>query len=363
MFKKDGILFFNQWGGDTVEQMIDYYLENEDIRTIFFNGMWEYEVGYYMVMSDSKIPQFHRAIKKRKTKVVCILGSDDGIYDFYNNTNTVFEDNTIIYHYSTFFLRYSYFNMKRLVDYHAEVGVFNYENMDRLFISLTNKAHYHRAQLMDTIFKYGLNEHGYLSWMEPDAGNYEFKYWKPEKLILDVEYEKFLDCYMTVPEEMYKSFISVVSESTMEVPFITEKTYMAIMLERPFLVWGCPEINKKLETMGFLLFDEIFDYSFDLEINDGIRLEGLVENLKRLKGENYTELRNKIYHKLIYNKNHLKNIAENREMIPDILVEYAKIANKDENFIDLTVEYEELDKIPKYSDYEVTIRDKRFFLR
>lgn len=362
MFETNGILFYHQWSGISLKDTLNYYLNNKHIHTVFFNGMNEFELGWYLVMDDTNVKTFNREVKKRRTKVIYVVGSNDGVHNFYNKTMTVFDANTIIYHFSTFFLRNTYFIMKNVNPNYVKTGIYKYENMNKLFISLNNKAHNHRCKMMDNFFKNDLDKEGYLTWMEPET-NYNFKYWIPEKLILEDDYDRHKDSYRTIPDEMFTTFISVVSESTMNVPFITEKTIIPIILEKPVLIWGCPEINKELSRMGFLLFDEIFDYSFDSEIDDDKRLDGLMQNLINLKNEDFSKLREKIEYKLIYNKNHLKKISENREMIPDILVKYAKISNKsDDSFMDLTVDYHKLDTIPLFKEYDVTIRDKSFFL-
>jgi hypothetical protein len=57
--------------------------------------------------------------------------------------------------------------------------------------------------------------------------------------------------------------------------------------------------------MGFVNYDEIFDYSFDTEPDLHIRYEKIIENVKRLSvlsREELTELYKKLWPKVIHNK-------------------------------------------------------------
>ena len=85
-----------------------------------------------------------------------------------------------------------------------------------------------------------------------------------------------------VPLEYYQSNCDLVLESTIETLFITEKTWKPIVFKKPFLVWGGQGLHAKLKDLGFELYDELFDYSFDGGVFDPNwrRLGRLCESIK-----------------------------------------------------------------------------------
>jgi len=85
-----------------------------------------------------------------------------------------------------------------------------------------------------------------------------------------------------VPLEYYQSNCDLVLESTIDTLFITEKTWKPIVFKKPFLVWGGQGLHAKLKDLGFELYDELFDYSFDGGVFDPNwrRLGRLCESIK-----------------------------------------------------------------------------------
>jgi hypothetical protein len=121
--------------------------------------------------------------------------------------------------------------------------------------------------------------------------------------------------------------MSLVGESSMYIPFVTEKTYRPILLKHPFLCYGAKNQNKEITKYGFELYDEIFDYDFDSKNHISDRIRGIIDNLNNLKNENYYDLYKKIEPKLIYNKNHALKIRENDNFNPYVEF-YEKYSNK-----------------------------------
>ena len=65
--------------------------------------------------------------------------------------------------------------------------------------------------------------------------------------------------------------------SQIDTLFITEKTWKPIVFKKPFLVWGGKGIHTKLKELGFELYEELFDYSFD---NSSSRLDDLCNTIQ-----------------------------------------------------------------------------------
>ena len=59
-----------------------------------------------------------------------------------------------------------------------------------------------------------------------------------------------------------KPFFQLVSETTTNHFFLTEKTVKPLLLKQPFLVFGNVGFHKKLKDYGFKLYDEVFNYDF-----------------------------------------------------------------------------------------------------
>jgi len=64
--------------------------------------------------------------------------------------------------------------------------------------------------------------------------------------------------------------------------FFSEKTFRPIALMQPFLIFGQPGCNKKLEQFGFKLFYDVFDYEFDTIEDTKKRYLAIIDNCKRV---------------------------------------------------------------------------------
>ena len=158
---------------------------------------------------------------------------------------------------------------------------------------------------------------------------FKFKYWEERYMNIDGYRMKefgFKDEYTDMIMEP-NCFMSLVGESSMYIPFVTEKTYRPILLKHPFLCYGAKNQNKEITKYGFKLYDEIFDYDFDSKDDINDRITGIIDNLNNLKNENYYDLYKKIESKLNYNKNHALKMRKNDEFNPYVEF-YEKYSNR-----------------------------------
>ena len=84
--------------------------------------------------------------------------------------------------------------------------------------------------------------------------------------------------------KIYKDIaVEIVCETntTPETFFITEKTFRPIAYGKLFLVIGSPNFELNLKRMGFDIFDDIIDKSYDSESSYG-RVDAVFESLKKL---------------------------------------------------------------------------------
>lgn len=174
-----------------------------------------------------------------------------------------------------------------------------------LYISMNHLAHPHRCMMMDILAKHNMIAHGKIAWRDiiryfdndrtdvPDSirlGFYKYQYWTPERMYLDQEEVKSNINQEILPTQYKNSFMQLVCESTTDLFFLTEKTATALLYNKIFLTVGSKDFHKNLVDMGFKLYDNLFDYSFDSLDNEWDRIEGVVENIKRYKDMPMTDL-------------------------------------------------------------------------
>lgn len=164
----------------------------------------------------------------------------------------------------------------------------------RLFVSQNARPHPHRCFFMDTIAEYDLIDSGYITWRgdeelikgSPNPNKYPFKYWTPEI----IQPDGGLDESCCIPQ--YKdAFMDLISESTSDILYFTEKTARPIMNLRPFLVQSGQYAHARLrDDFGYAMYDEIFDYSFDSEPDENARTRGLMEQVAQYRDASKEEL-------------------------------------------------------------------------
>ena len=182
-----------------------------------------------------------------------------------------------------------------------------------LYISLNGRGRPHRCIFIDTLAKLNLIELGVVSWLDtslellkygdknrtelpPDTlqsvvQGYKYKYWTPKRLIIDQQVTNLTQFKQELlPDQYFHSFMQVVTETSDTGFFITEKTAVPLLFNKPFVVLGCKHFHKHLQTLGFELYDEVFDYSFDEEDDVTVRCELIAQNINKLKNKTMLEL-------------------------------------------------------------------------
>jgi hypothetical protein len=183
--------------------------------------------------------------------------------------------------------------------------------IQHLFISMNNVAHYHRCVFIDLMAKHDLIDLGMISWRDVlreydnsrdtlpnnilesiQANVYSFKYWTPIRMILDqpLDGTSTVPNQYKIPEQYHNSFMQIVTESTTDRFFITEKTATPLFYNKLFLVVGSRYFHRNLKSLGFELYDELFDYMFDDEESIELRVEGVAQNLNKFRDKTNEEL-------------------------------------------------------------------------
>ena len=96
------------------------------------------------------------------------------------------------------------------------------------------------------------------------------------------------DLDFRIPIQMHESYFNIVMETFAwhQFCFFTEKTFKPMIAEKPFIICGTLYQNQYLKSLGFEIFPEIFDYSFEKipvksDYIEGF-LEGFVAEIKRV---------------------------------------------------------------------------------
>lgn len=217
-------------------------------------------------------------------------------------------------HLSYYYKKYdSFFYGKKIKDLKKNLKFKN------TFLCYNLEPHSHRCELIDKLYESGLFDYGEISWNKLNDTNHKFKFWEEKILKLDnFDSDPFQRSYHIIDNP---SFLYLASESRGDIPFITEKTFKPILIEQPFISLSGKLHHNKLKNFGFELYDEIFDYGFDNKESLEERINGIVDNIKNIKNENYIQLYEKIKDKIRHNKETAISIVENNLYIPKIVTE------------------------------------------
>lgn len=244
--------------------------------------------------------------------------------------------NVTIQHWGTYFL-------SDLLSYLAVTNDYltvNPETYTYPFISMNSKPHVHRSLMMDTLAKYNVIDEGAISWLETPYENevikegmltsvsrgYRYKYWTPVIKKLTERSEEVFN-YYHVPAEYLHAFAQLVVESSTDNQQVSEKTWMPVLYKKPFLTLAARNHHALLQDYGLLLYDELFDYSFDSEPDSALRAESIARNFQRLVNMSRSE-RDSLYTRMLpkieHNYNLATDMATDINRIPGVVLEAAK---------------------------------------
>ena len=261
-------------------------------------------------------------LNKNNVKLIVTFGSYPSSY--YNQQAQHF-NNIEIVHWHTYWLNWSMMCSSQL-DFNQTYTDFKYP-----YICLNNKNWIHRCMLVDELTGQGLLDKGIVTWNRFPARNpslYQFKHYNDEVRLISDDFETKLDSFL-IPDEYHQSFLHVIGEATTTTTLISEKTCLPILFKKPFVIMADQYFHQKLVDLGFELYDEIIDYSFDSEPDMLKRAEAIAINVKRISEQNTTELYQKIKAKAERNYNNYMRILKDVSYIPHIIRERVKQLESD----------------------------------
>ena len=295
------------------EQQYQFFqaLETEDYDTCVFFAAGEWE--YWVSGGDRIWSRLVEVIERRGKKIDVVTGAHKVL------SGEPVSPNIQVHHWDTHFIAYTIYDWKPILNDNTYLYPYVYMN---------NMAHTWRCHLMDLVSKRNLLKHGAVSWHNAIC-NYDWKYFKPIELKLTDSFDKnklTLDNIFTVPIEYGQSFAQLISETSISSIFMTEKTVIPLLAGKPFLVATTPGYHAFLQRLGFELYTEIFDYSFDVELDQEKRFEMVLDNFTEICSLPLLELPKyykKIENKIKYNQQHAMSLEHNQPKIIQDLPKHA----------------------------------------
>lgn len=322
LFIDHGIATWNAWrannGHNTSEEILSY-VKKYDLQKVIFYSQYEWAYWPDWPLSQAFYEIAHELYVQNK-KLTVVTGANEFFVKrpFFNIDLHFYPEHTMARQY------YNIFDKDRLAKHgvtREQRVISNIENIDYKyhFVSLNRRAHYHRMEMLDLLCKHNLIDNNAISWIGEAPFGYEYKYWTPKIMTLTDNFTEDLD-QSVFPAEYYNSFAQLVIESSTEALIVTDKTAAALIIGKPFLVASCPFFHEHLQSMGFELYNEIFDYSFDKVYNQTKRFDMIAENLVNLSKIPNSELRNlasKIRDKVEHNKKVFEKIVFDFDRFPE----------------------------------------------
>ena len=320
--------------GDYIQKgnfdMVIEHIIGKNVKEIFFWCGLEYAPSGDIEIEEYK--KFNIFCKQNNILFYFIFSTNDS--EYYTKYEQYNQSNFRILYWPTHLLHYTYHS---LIQKFNPIGNVR-NNFEKIFLNFNNRPRYHRCLTVDKLFENGLHEYGKISWNNLSekyfcnnsksfipVNGYNFRFWNES--IMKVDSYTFND----VTDEILETdtFMSLVSESTDELFFVSEKTFKPILTGQIFYCIGSKGQNLKLKQFGFKLYDDLFDYSFDMKDSLEERVDGAIKNIKNLIGKDLYELHSKVQHVIEFNKNRALEIVKHDPYVPIKFMEmFRKFPNK-----------------------------------
>jgi hypothetical protein len=301
-------LYYNPVDGINIDKIIsdiDKYLPQ---KIVIFNEL-EWEIRQFTL-------SFMQYLKDRNIEIEIVFGSFNEQYyvEFCNYLGIKHENLTF---WNTYWINWTEICLHSVIDYNTYKVDTNFKYP---FICLNNKNHIHREALIDHLTKYNLLESGIVTWHKFSNARhgYEFKYYDDSIRTIDDEFNVKLDSFL-LPKQWHESFLHVIGEATCNVDIISEKTVIPMLMKKPFVSIAKQNHVRRLTELGFKLYDEIIDYSYDNYNDLSIRADLLCKNISKIP-TNYSDLYEILRPKIEYNYNRCLEIIKDKSFIPKIVI-------------------------------------------
>jgi hypothetical protein len=184
------------------------------------------------------------------------------------------------------------------------------------FILWLIKSHLINDSMISLLIKPTLNANYNSNYSElSDLNNYFDEFMSMGNVILDWDYPKngvndlLASTMYTTMSHYGKTLFNIVTETSFDNNnlCLTEKTFKPIANCHPFLIVGDYKINNQLKNLGYSLYDDLIDYSFDSVFDNDERMNMVFTEIKRIHalGSNYI---------IDWYKNNVEKIKSNRDV-------------------------------------------------
>lgn len=261
--------------------IIEQIKKTDDVREVNIFAAEEIHFSSY--------EELHELCKSKKIQINYLFGASM-IYSYSDyRMQHVPKDKIYTFLWPTFFFRHAYHHMVDYLKEEIEENTFTYP-----IICLNVAMKRFRCMLVDQLAKHNLIEGNAISWhnVQPEYElEYNWQYWSPKKLtlsehpIFSKQHTQSIDHsfnQFSVPFEWHHSFLHIVSETAIDMPFITEKTVMPLLYKKLFIVVGSKNFYKGMSNLGFELYNEIFDYSFESISDTQERINSIVDQVSTI---------------------------------------------------------------------------------
>ena len=297
-------LYYDLWDNFSYEHII-HDLETQKPSKIVIAGENEWEPWFTQ--------EFVQAFNKSDCKLLYITGCKDEEFAKNKFLEAGITNRFSIQYFPTFWFN---FTLNALPNHKS---IARTADLKYPFISLNNRGHVHRLLYLDEMAKRTLIDKGVVTWHDILNENTHIKldyFNRNKKLKIDDDFDTKLNSFL-IPKQYQLSLFDFVTECCHEAVMISEKTATPILLRKPFVVLGAPFFHKYLEELGFKLYDEVIDYSFDSETDLKKRVELYVNNVEKVsKLENLNEVRRSLKAKLNHNYINYFKIIQNINLVP-----------------------------------------------
>lgn len=301
---------------------------------------WEWHV--YQRFTPARLHQLIKYCKNNSIFLDIITGSSEKNYPI-DKVNQNFREIAKVEYWDTFWLGRTYhvleYNARQYPQQIKVIDLQKHLDYKFHFICMNGKSRPHRAELLDLLAKFNLINKNAISAISFEFKYYNYKYLQNFKpMLLNDEFKNIelsgpviWHMWHNIPTEYYQSFAQLVSETSVEAIILSEKTAVPLILGKPFLVAGQAYFHEFLKNLGFQLYDEIFDYSFDKELNYEKRFKMLLENfvnLQKIPLSDLHKLQLKIAEKVEFNKIRAREIISDNSRYPKIVKDMLEYYNE-----------------------------------
>jgi len=113
-----------------------------------------------------------------------------------------------------------------------------------------------------------------------------------------------------VPDDFLRTYISIITETSINEHFPTEKIWKSIFLMHPFIVLSSPRFLEFLKTLGYKTFSKWIDENYDMEDNLDKRILMITDQIKILCEKSREELSNMVFEMKSVLEHNSKNLEK-----------------------------------------------------